>query len=97
MQLIAPITCSFPTNLFYRAILMTCVYFCNQGSNNNYTSWNITLLDQIYTDFAVAVGNHTVAMQLSTLPSWMFTDGMPLDKTNPDPWQPNFVSLDMYT
>ena len=27
--------------------------------------------------------------QLSTLPSWMFIDGLPLNKTSPDPWQPN--------
>jgi hypothetical protein len=56
---------------------------------HNYTSWNITLLDQIYEDFSQAVGNHTVAMQLSTLPAWVFTDGYPLDKTKTDPWQPN--------
>ena len=46
--------------------------------SRNYSSWNVTLLDQIYADFAKAVGNHSVAMQLSTLPSWLFTDGLPI-------------------
>ena len=30
----------------------------------NRTSWNATLLDQIYADFAAAVGTHTVSMQV---------------------------------
>ena len=54
----------------------------------NYSSWDPRLLDGIYTDFAAAVGNHTVAMQLSTLPSWMFTDGMNISACPADPWEP---------
>eukprot|EP01047_Picozoa_sp_COSAG01_P099548 COSAG01_NODE_29541_length_635_cov_0.875000_2_plen_172_part_01 len=57
--------------------------------SRNFSSWNITLLDQIYADFARAVGNHSVAMQLSTLPSWMLTDGKPINATNPNPWEPD--------
>jgi hypothetical protein len=56
--------------------------------SRNYTSFDPTLLDEIYTDFANAVGNHTVAMQLSTLPSWMFTDGMNISDCPADPWEP---------
>ena len=56
--------------------------------SRNFSSWNATLLSQIYVDFAKAVGNHTVAMQLSTLPSWLFSDGYPISKCNDDPWQP---------
>ena len=55
----------------------------------NYTSWDPTLLDEIYADFAAAVGpNHTVAMQLSTLPSWMFTDGLNVSACPASPWEP---------
>ena len=57
--------------------------------SRNRTHWNTTLLDQIYADFASAVGSHSVAMQLSTLPSWLFTDGLPLNRTPADPWQPD--------
>ena len=56
--------------------------------SRNFSSFNATLLSQIYVDFAKAVGNHTVAMQLSTLPSWLFSDGYPISKCNDDPWQP---------
>ena len=56
--------------------------------SRNYTSWDPHLLDEIYSDFARAVGNHTVAMQLSTLPSWMFTDGMPWSDCKGGPWEP---------
>eukprot|EP00908_Phaeocystis_cordata_P008310 Transcript_18968.p1 GENE.Transcript_18968~~Transcript_18968.p1 ORF type:complete len:605 (+),score=83.04 Transcript_18968:59-1816(+) len=57
--------------------------------SRNRTHWNTTLLDQIYADFASAVGSHSVAMQLSTLPSWLFADGLPLNRTPADPWQPD--------
>ena len=57
--------------------------------SKNYSSWNITLLDEIYADFAKAVGNHSVAMQLATLPSWMLTDGKSINDTDPNPWIPD--------
>ena len=56
--------------------------------SRNYSSWNVTLLDAIYADFAAAVGEHSVAMQLSTLPGWMFSDGMPWADCDQDPWAP---------
>ena len=56
--------------------------------SRNRTSWDPSLLDQIYADFAQSVGPHTVAMQLSTLPSWMFTDGMNISGCPESPWEP---------
>ena len=60
-------------------------------SDGNYTSWNSTLLDGILADFQAAVGHHTVAMQLSTIPSWMFTDGTDPSTLAEDPW--SYVAL----
>ena len=63
------------------------------------TNWNSTLFDQIVSDFMLAVCgpgaslnfscSHSVAQQLSTMPSWMYKGAWPLpDGTVPqDPWQ----------
>jgi len=63
------------------------------------TNWNSTLFDQIVSDFMLAVCgpgaslnfscSHSVAQQLSTMPSWMYKGARPLpDGTVPqDPWQ----------
>lgn len=63
------------------------------------TNWNSTLFDQIVSDFMLAVCgpgaslnfscSHSVAQQLSTMPSWMYKGAYPLPAgTVPqDPWQ----------
>ena len=63
------------------------------------TNWNSTLFDQIVSDFMLAVCgpgaslnfscSHSVAQQLSTMPSWIYKGAYPLPAgTVPqDPWQ----------
>eukprot|EP01051_Picozoa_sp_SAG22_P023385 SAG22_NODE_6010_length_916_cov_1.569155_1_plen_202_part_00 len=59
------------------------------------TNWNSTLFDGIMADFMVAVCGsdaakgtctHSVAQQLSTMPSWFYKGGFPHERLDPDPW-----------
>ena len=59
------------------------------------TNWNSTLFDAIMKDFMVAVCGpdaakgtcrHSVAQQLSTMPSWLYVGGFRADKLDKDPW-----------
>ena len=60
------------------------------------TNWNSTLFDGIMKDFMEAVCGpdaakgtctHSVAQQLSTMPSWLYKDGFPTDKLDNNPWE----------
>jgi hypothetical protein len=58
------------------------------------TSWNFTILDQITADFMEATRGHSVAPQVSAIPSWMYTwNGTtpigvaPLAELPADPWR----------
>ena len=74
---------------------------CNASSPA--TNWNSTLLDGVMADFFSAVCGEgaaqgacrrSVIMQLSTMPSWMYIDGMDLKDVPADPWVPTLHHKD---
>ena len=58
---------------------------CSAGSPLG-AGWNSTILDEILLDFMAANGNRSVAMQISTVPSWMMVGGTDPDTLPEDPW-----------
>ena len=58
---------------------------CSAGSPIG-AGWNSSILDGILSDFMAANGNRSVAMQISTVPSWMMVGGTDPDTLPEDPW-----------
>eukprot|EP01051_Picozoa_sp_SAG22_P014960 SAG22_NODE_1890_length_3373_cov_1.512523_2_plen_775_part_00 len=59
---------------------------CSAGSPVG-AGWNSSIMDGILADFMAANGpNRTVAMQISTVPSWMVVGGTDPDSLPEDPW-----------
>ena len=67
------------------------------------TNWNSTLFDAIMSDFMLAVCGpdavsgkckHSVAQQISTMPSWLYVGGINASDLPADPWQ--YHGMDTY-
>jgi len=79
----------------YPKIVVTELYPSDCTSTTPATNWNSTLFDPILADFMLAVCgedaahgkcNHSVAQQISTMPSWMYVGGADPASLPADPW-----------
>jgi len=82
----------------YPLVAVTELYPPDCTASKPSTNWNSTLFDGIMKDFMEAVCGpdavkgkclRSVAQQLSTMPSWLYIDGVDPKTINPDPWQYN--------